>query len=179
MKSWSPLQSCIEPPRAPLELRSSDFTFIKNLTCCQNLIFCQKLWFCAKMFKRVYFDLPLISDLFHVSECEIDHGDGALLACNIHCHHRGIHGSLGWILCLYDLWGSLTLGSHLFSYEIMSICKLTEMTRHQEILKGTGILQLHFLAFTSGDWVVDWPWGKVDLSSQDVTVCPPPFFSLS
>ena len=81
MKSWSPLQNYMELLRAPLEWRSyKTENDIKG-----------------NSHRR------LISDLFHVSECEIDHGDGALFSHHVHCHHRRLHGCLGWLLCLYDL----------------------------------------------------------------------------
>ena len=97
MKSWSLLQNYMELLRAPLEWRSSK----------------QKM-----ILKGIPFSL--ISDLFHVFECEIDHGDGALLSHHIHCHHRRLHGCLGWLLCLYDLWGDL--------YDICMIFEVTEVS---------------------------------------------------
>ena len=51
-----------------------------------------------KLYLLTYF----LSDLFHVSECEIDHRDCALLTRHLHRHNRGVHGGLGWLLCLYD-----------------------------------------------------------------------------
>ena len=92
MRSCSHQPNYMEPLRAQLEWRWSklhfssknlNFTFQKNsdLTPC------------------------LISDLFHVSECEIDHGDCALLTRHLHRHDRGLHGGLGWLLSLYGLWG--------------------------------------------------------------------------
>ena len=91
---------------------------------CQQKRFSSTFW---KLIRKQFFtslDSSLFADLLHVSEREGDQRDRPLLSRHLHRHHRRLHGRLGWLLRLHDLWGQSFFMEKHFKFLLLQVIEL-------------------------------------------------------